>query len=638
MSAMTFTPITIGGVEIKNRLAVAPMVTVYCDDAGMPTERFLRYYETKAKGGWGLIIIEDYAVDPVGRGFWTPGLWDDAQVEPHSELPRRIHEHGAKVFAQIYHCGRQTSEALVGQQPVSASGIPEPATGSIPRPLTIPEIKRIVEQFGETAARAKKAGFDGVEIHGAHGYLIAQFMSYHANRRADEYGGSFENRMRFPLEVIKSVREAVGDDFAVTFRISGDEHISDGRGLDETLMIAPLLEKAGVDAIHVSAGTYASTWAIIQPLNVKQGWIIDYADAVKKVVDIPVITVGRINDPAMAEAALVAGKADMVAMGRQSLADPYLPKKAEEGRTREIRKCIACQQGCLGQLFQNTPIGCMVNPELGFEYLDELQPAETSRTIAVVGGGPAGLEAARAAAQRGHTVHLYEKADHLGGEFLVGAMPPNKGEFTSYLSWAAHMLDVVGVNVHLETEFTADTCRELGADHVILATGAAAARPPIPGLDLPHVVTASDLMMGRASVGAKVVVAGGGMIGSETASWIGAFPGHDITIVEMLPMIAAEEDGTRRMFLMKLLDEQGVKQMTSTTITRITPEFVEVKDADGELHELPADSVVLALGMKPVRDLDDALEGVEVTVVGDAIEARNGVPAIREGFLAGCAV
>ncbi len=637
--SLLYSPIMIGGVEIKNRLAVAPMVTVFCDDQGMPTERFIRYHEEKAKGGWGLIVIEDYAVDPAGRGFWTAGLWDDSQIEPHRELVERIHAHGAKVLAQIYHCGRQTAAALIGSQPVSASGIPDPASGEVPRPLEIPEIEHIIEQFGQTAARAKKAGFDGVEIHGAHGYLISQFMSYHANRRADQFGGSFENRMRFALAIVRSIRDACGEDFCVTFRISADEHVSDGRGLTETLEIARLLEAAGVDALHVSAGTYGSTWSIIPPLNVRQGWITDHAAAVKAVVGIPVMTVGRINDPAMAEAILEAGQADMVAMGRQSLADPETPNKYAQGHRDRIRFCIACQQGCLGELFQNKPIRCMVNPRLGFEYLDEMAPASRPTTIAVVGGGPAGLEAARVAAERGHTVHLYEKAHYLGGELLTGAMPPNKGEFTSYLSWAARMAEQAGVRVHLGTEFTVEICKQLQPDRVILASGAVAATPDIPGLDLPHVVTATDLLMGRATVGTRVVVAGGGMIGSETASWVGSLPGRDVTIVEMLPQVAAEEDVTRRMFLMRMLAEQGVKLLTSTTITRITTDGVEVRDAAGKNTTLPADSVVLALGTTPVRTLLGELDGVvPVTVVGDANEARNAVLAVREGFLAGCEV
>jgi len=404
-----FSPISVGNVKIKNRLVVAPMVTVYCDTDGMATERFITYHETKAKGGWGMIIVEDYAVDPLGRGFWTPGLWKDEQIKSHTALTERVHSAGAKIIAQIYHAGRQTASALIGQQPVSASPLPCPVMGEIPRELTITEIKKIVSQFGDTALRAKKAGFDGVEVHGAHGYLIAQFMSKYSNKRTDAYGGPLENRLRFPLEIIADIREKCGPDFLIDFRISGDDKVPGGRTIEETKAIAIKLEKEGVDLLHITAGTYESTWAIIPPMNINPGWIVDYAAEVKKVVNIPVMTVGRINDPFLAESILLSGKADIIAMGRASLADPELPNKFAAGRYEDIRPCIGCQQGCLEILFKNEPIRCLVNPTLGFEYLNELKKARKPRQVTVVGGGPAGLEAARAAALAGHEVTLYEK-------------------------------------------------------------------------------------------------------------------------------------------------------------------------------------------------------------------------------------
>lgn len=241
-SSPVFTPISIGNMKLKNRFAVSPMVTVFCDEDGMATERFIAYHEAKAKGGWGMIIVEDYAVDPLGRGFWTPGLWKDEQIESHAKLTERIHRAGAKIIAQIYHCGRQTTSAVIGEQPVSASPLACPVLGETPRELTIPEIEKIISQFGDTALRAKKAGFDGVEIHGAHGYLIAQFMSSYSNKRTDKYGGSLENRLRFPMEIVKNVREKCGPDFVVGFRISADEKVPGGRTIEETKIIAVKLE------------------------------------------------------------------------------------------------------------------------------------------------------------------------------------------------------------------------------------------------------------------------------------------------------------------------------------------------------------------------------------------------------------
>ena len=361
-SSPVFTPISVGNIKLKNRLVVSPMVTVYCDQDGMATERLIAYHEAKAKGGWGMIVVEDYAVDPLGRGFWTPGLWKDEQIESHKKLVDRIHKYNTKIIAQIYHCGRQTSSAIIGAQPVSASPLPCPILGEIPRELSIPEIKKIINQFGDTALRAKKAGFDGVEVHGAHGYLIAQFMSKYSNKRVDEYGGSLKHRIKFPLEIIENIREKCGPDFMIGFRISGDDKVPGGRTIEETKAIAIELEKKGVDLLHVSVGTYESVWSIIPPMNINPGWIVDYAAEVKKVVNIPVMTVGRINDPFLAESILLSGKADLIAMGRASLADPELPNKFASGNFDDINHCIGCQQGCLEILFANEPIRCLVNP------------------------------------------------------------------------------------------------------------------------------------------------------------------------------------------------------------------------------------------------------------------------------------
>lgn len=629
-----FQPLSIGSMKLKNRFVVSPMVTVYCDQAGLPTEQYLAYHEARAKGGWGLIITEDYAVDPLGRGFWTPGLWEDSQIAPHAELTRRVHEAGANILAQIYHCGRQTSSALIGAQPVSASPLPCPVTGEIPRALTIPEIETLVEKFGDTALRAKKAGFDGVEVHGAHGYLIAQFMSRYSNKRTDRYGGSLERRLRFPLEIIANIRKKCGKDFTVGFRISANEYVEGGRTLAETKAAALILEKAGVDLLHVSAGVYGSAWAIIPPMNIPNAWIVDDAAEVKKLVKIPVITIGRINDPYLAESILLSGKADLIAMGRASLADPELPNKFKEGRSEDIRHCIGCQQGCLEILFRNEPIRCLVNPSCGFESRNELIPTPHPKRITVVGGGPAGLEAARAARIRGHQVTLYEKNSFLGGQFALAAIPPSKGDISSYPAWAGEQLKKLGVIVKLNTPYTADLCSHERPDIVIMAAGSKPARPAIPGIHLPHVVTAEEVLLGQVQVGSDVIVAGGGMIGSETASYLGAY-GKNVTIIEMLPEIAQEEETTRKGFLMKMLEEQKVKMLTNCELMEIKESSARVACGD-EVIDLPAQTIVLALGLKENLHLQEELsELTEVRSVGDALKTRTALEAIREGFLAG---
>jgi len=629
-----FSPISIGSTKLKNRFVVSPMVTVYCDQDGMATDQYTAYYEARANGGWGLIITEDYAVDPIGRGFWTPGLWKDEQIKSHTAFVERIHQGGAKIFAQIYHAGRQTTSGLIGEQTVSASSIPCPVLGETPRELGIEEIKKIVSQFGDTALRAKKAGFDGVEIHGGHGYLIAQFMSKYSNKRWDDYGGNVENRMRFPLAIISDIRKKCGQDFTIGFRISADEYVPGGRTIEETKAMAIMLEKQGVDVLHVSAGVYGSTWAVIPPLNVTNGWIVDFAEAVKKVVNIPVITVGRINDPIMADSILESGKADLIAMGRGSLADPELPNKYLEGRYEDIRHCIGCQQGCVLTLFRNEPIRCLVNPSCGFEYLNELKKTDKPKKITVVGGGPAGMEAARAAILSGHQVTLYENTDRLGGEFAVGSIPPEKGDLILFSSWAARQVKKLGVTIHLNTEYTAETFEKEKPDLVIIATGSRYLKPNIPGINNKNIFTSTDVLISKAEVGQNVVVVGGGLIGSETATYLGE-NGKQVTLIEQQPFIAEEEEGTRRKYLMELIEDLGIDVMTSTKLLEINDQGIKIEQ-EGKVSDVKADTIVLALGVESKADLAKVLEGkVEIKVIGDAVKPRDALEATREGFLAG---
>ena len=636
MSPTLLSPLQVGKLELKNRMAVAPMVTCYCDDDGMPTEQYIAYHEARAAGGFGLIITEDYAVDPHGRGFWCAGLWKDEQIAPHRELTQRVHAAGAKIFAQIYHCGRQTASAIIGAQPVSASALPCPTMGEVPHALSSDEIRTIVGQFGDTARRAQQAGFDGVEVHGAHGYLIAQFLSAYSNKRTDEYGGPLHNRLRFPLEIVADIRAKCGDDFVVSFRISADEYVIGGRDLAETLVICQRLEAAGIDLVHLSAGTYESAWAIIPPLGRPYAWLADFAAAVKQVVGIPVQVVGRIKEPAVAESILRAGQADLISFGRASLADPDFARKYADGHPEQIRQCIGCNQGCISILFLNQPIRCLVNPSLGFEGVQEIQAAPTSKRVLVVGGGPAGLEAARGARLAGHDVVLHERQDHLGGNFTVGAIPPGKGELTSYITWLGEELGRLGVAVHLGSTVTPELVGDVQPDLVVYAAGARHLRPPIPGLDGAGVVEACDVLTGRAHVGARVVVAGGGMIGSETSLYLASI-GRQVTIVDQLPGVALEENASRRYFLMKELQEYKVQALVGATITGISDAAVTIEQ-DGVPRSLPCDTVVLALGMVSEVGLVEALRQVApVQVVGDALEPADGLRASREGFVCGLA-
>ena len=629
-------PISIGSMKVKNRLAVAAMVTVYCDTKGYATDRYIDYHEARAKGGWGLIITEDYAVAPTGRGFWTAGLWEDGQIASHTKLTERVKKYGTKIVAQIYHAGRQTTSQVIGQRPVAPSPIPDPALNNDPVGLTIPEIKTIVSQFGDTALRAKKAGFDGVEIHGAHGYLIAGFMSSYSNKRFDEYGGNLDNRIRFPLEIIADIRQKCGEDFTIIFRISANEFVAGGRDIEETKLIAKKLEKAGIDAIHVSAGVYGSAWSVVPPLNIPHAWIVDYAEEVKQVVSIPVITVGRIVNPEMADNIIAAGKADIVAMGRGSLADPELPNKYKDGNIEDICLCIGCQQGCFQRVFMNEPIRCLVNPRLGFEYLKEMEKASegAKKQVVVVGGGPGGMYAALAASKAGHDVSLWEKNECLGGEFALAPIPPYKGDMSFLLTWLRSQLDKEGVKVKLNSEFKASMVEELKADTLIIATGAVPVTPDIKGLNTAQVVLAQDVLKGKVKLGKKVLVVGGGLIGAETATYC-TMQGCQVGIVEKENDIAVEEETTRRGFLLALLEEKKVNLLTNTSVKEIQKDKA-ILEKNGQAFDYQIDTIVLALGMKPNQELEKELAGkIKTIVIGDAKETRNALEATRDGYKAG---
>jgi len=620
---------------VKNRFTVPAMVTNYCNEDGTATEKYIAYHETRAKGGWGLVITEDYAVDPLGRGFKNvAGLWHDGQIESHKALPVRVKAHGATILAQIYHAGRQTNAGVIGPDavPVAPSPIACPFSGLTPRELTIPEIEVIVEQFAQTARRAKACGFDGVEIHGGHGYLIAGFMSSYANKRVDAYGGNIFGRSKFPFEIVKAIREICGDDFIIGFRISGDEFIEGGRTIEDTKVIVGLLEAAGIDLIHVSAGTYVSADRIVPPYQIAHGWITDLAAEVKKSVDIPVITVGRINDPFVANNAVKDGKADFVAMGRASLTDPELPNKAAAGHYSDIRQCIACNHGCIGILFSDHPIKCVLNPELGREDEETLTEATTKKKVAVVGAGPAGLEAAIFAAKRGHEVEVFEKRDKAGGQLYLASIPPGKGEISAFINWQTETLAKLKVPVTYSTLVDAEMLVEKNFDTVIVATGAKAILPSIPGVDLPHVVQANAVLAGAAAVGASVIVIGGGQVGAETAAHLGVHL-RAVTLVEMGSTIAPEEPLAPRWHLLKELDGRNVTQLTNTTVKAIKENAVVI-ESNGVESEIAADTVVLAVGSASVTSLADDLAnaGVVVKTIGDAVDVSNILNATTMGY------
>lgn len=635
-----FEPLKLKNLELKNRMVVSAMVTNYCTPDGMATEKFIAYHEHKAKGGWGLIITEDYAVTKTAGGFKNlPGLWEDAQIESHRKLTERVHAAGGTIAAQIYHAGRETSSAITGEQPVAPSPVREPSMPETPRELSVEEIHELVERFGDCARRAKEAGFDAVEVHGAHGYLVGAFASPFSNKRSDEYGGTIRNRARFGMEIIRNIKEKCGEDYPVIYRISSVEYVPGGLEIEESKVIARLMEEVGADCIHCSQGVYASTHTIIPPSVFPRAGYVEHAAEMKKAVQIPVIAVGRINDVELAESVLQSGKADLVTMARASLADPELPKKAQEGKMDEVLRCIGCLQGCSGENGKGNCVRCLVNPLTGMEDEYDMTPVKKAKNVLVVGGGVSGCEAAIAAAWKGHKVTLIEKNDRLGGQWLPASVPIGKGEFTSFICWQKKMLEKMQVQVLLNTNADEELIQLYAPDAVILATGSNPFIPPIKGMDQDFVVTAHDILMGKKEAGKHTVVIGGGLVGAETADML-ATQCEQITIVEMLPQIMKDGEPTPTKYMKERFDANGVKIYTSSKVMEIGDHKV-MAEKDGQTFVIePVDTVIAAVGVKTDRTLIDKIGQLSCKVmkVGDANGVKNGYLGIREGFEAGLMV
>lgn len=630
-----FEPIQINSLELKNRLVVPAMGTNFANPDGTVSERLKDYLVARADGGFGLIITEITAISPYGKGSPVQlSIWDDKFIPGFRDLAKAIHAKEAKVAVQLYHPGRQTLSFLTGRPLVAPSAIPCPVCREIPKELTVEEIWELEEQFAEGARRAKEAGMDAVEIHGAHGYLIAQFMSGYANHRSDAYGGDLEGLLRFPIEIIHKIRETVGADYPIIFRLSGDERVAGGRTIQETKTIIPLLEQAGVNAFHVSTGVYASFDYITAPMAIPPGYNVSAASEVKKATSVPVITVGRINDPRMAEEILKEGQADLVAMGRASLADPELPKKAAAGNYDDIRWCIACNQGCIDRLFdlEKICISCLVNPTVGKEREMALIPAPQSKRVLVVGGGPAGMEVARVAALRGHEVYLYEKEEKLGGQFKLAAVPPCKQEITKIINYLSIQIKKAGVKVALGQEVTEKTIDNLQPDAIVIATGGTPVIPDIPGIEEEGVVTAFDVLGGKVTPGRSILVIGGGMVGCETADFLGQIMGCRVTLVEALPRVAQDVGGSTRYFLLQRLAQEKASIITSASVKRFVKDGV-ILERNGKEKTLSGfDTIVLATGIAPVNKFASKIRGrvKEMYVIGDAKQPRKALDAIAE--------
>lgn len=631
-----FAPGRIGVLELKNRLIMPPMATNYAFKEGEVTDRQIAYYEERAKGGAGLIIVEFSCVDtPVGKAMVRQIAIDDDKFIPGlSRLAEAIKRHGAGAAIQLHHAGRQTTSRITHNQPVA----PSPVTGSgdLPRELTLDEISVLIQRFGEAVGRAKRAGFDGVELHGAHGYLISQFLSPLSNQRQDAYGGSLENRARFLLEVIKAARNQGGKDYPLWCRLSAVEIGADGGiTVEETQTVARLAEEAGVDAIHVSAHQVGP--AHLPPMAQPVCYFVPWAQAIKEVVSVPVIAVSRIP-PELAEDVIRDGKADFVSIGRQLLVDPYLPQKAAAGRIEDIRPCLCCMT-CLDSInWSREGVRCVVNPTLGREQESGIKQAESLKKVVVAGGGPGGMEAARVAALRGHKVVLFDEGEELGGQLILAAKPPFKDTLEPFRQYLIRQLNKAGVELRWRQKFTPSMVGELKPDVVILATGVKPFIPQIPGIESKKVVQASEVLMG-ADTGDRVAVIGGELVGCETALLL-IDKGKKVTIMRRGPELATKVHRLIREPMLSRLKYKGVNIFTGVDYQEITDAGVVIKTATGEKKVIGVDTVVLAAGSTPNNDLAVALKGKvdRLISVGDCVEPRSIMEAVEEGFKAGLAV
>lgn len=633
-----FTPGKIGTMEVPNRLVVTAMVTNYNNEDGTLTERYMRYHEERARGGFGLIITEDYAINENAKGYQRiAGLYNDEQIEKNVEFTNRIHALGSKIVCQIYSPGRQTTHFVNGGvQPVAPSRVPCLLMKEMPREMTVDEIHEFVEQFGDAAARAKKAGFDGVELHCAHGYLLGEFLSPIANKRTDEYGGNFENRVRIVREVMANMRSKVGEEYPILVRISAIDCAPGSKSFLETLALVKLLEQLGFDAIDVSTGVYGATNPYLNngvTMYTEAGSISNLAKTIRENVSVPVINSNGYNDPYIAEAVLVDGRADFVGMGRQSLADPHTPVKAKNGDVQSIRNCVQCFQGCTGSLGKGGDVTCLVNPEVGLEYLANYEKAETCKNVMVVGGGLAGMQAALTAARRGHKATIYEAKGEMGGQWIAAAYPPCKSILTSFTVWLKKELADAGVAVKLGVEITAETIEAVKPDVLVVATGGKARRPNIPGADRGNVYDAEEVLVGESDPRGIIAVCGGGETGCETAALLAQR-------VDKVKIVATSPDflvgNWHKPTIVDILQTYGVEIVVNAKLLEFNDEGVVVQTPDG-VKTIVADNVVIAKGYDTYNPFGDAANGLcdEVYVVGNASESGDGLKAIAEGYQVG---
>ena len=635
-----FQPLKVGKTEIKNRIFMPPISTNLADK-GYVTEELIQHYGARAKGGVGLIVTEVVTVEPTY--IYLPGdmsIHDDSFIEGWTKLYAEVHKYGCKLLPQLFHPAYMAFPMPGTPQLIAPSNVGPYYAKAAPRAVTKEELQVIIRQFGEAAYRVKQAGGDGVEVHAAHAHgLLGGFLTPLQNKRCDEYGGDINGRLRLTLEVIEEVRKKCGDDFIIQVRISGDEYSDGGLNLTDMTYVAKQLEKAGVDILHVSGGNTVKRASSMPAPGTKQGSHTDLSAYIKKQVNIPVATVGRITDAWVADEIIANELADAVMMGRANLCEPEFANKAYEGREMEIRPCIGCGR-CLNGIMFGKRIACTINPSFELVNEDTLTEAEIKKNILVIGGGPAGMEAAYVAKKRGHNVVLCEATEQLGGQIHLACVPIGKQEMTKVVKYMAHRLDTIGVEVRLNTPVTVEMLKGEFKNYEVIAAPGAKPNVISDFTCFKQAVTADDILAGKAFPGRKIVIIGGGSVGCELAEYLAPLVNdrfvrnRDITVLEMAQEILMNESGSGRSVLVQRMMAKGVKIECFAKVTKVTEDTITYEQNGVEHVIADADTLVFANGYHVDPAMEEMLKesGVNYQLVGDGLKVGNLKDAISGAY------
>ncbi len=640
-----FKPIKIGKLTAKNRIMMSSMsINFGVDENGYVTDQLTEYLVERAKGGAGMILVGGGNVHPAGMELPTlPRLWEKGCIPALKKLTSKIKQYDTKIGIQIMHGGRQ----CYLPEKVAPSAIPAPAVvkGKV-RALETDEIKEAVESFGNAAGICYEAGFDFVELHAAHGYLVSQFLSLKSNIRKDEYGGSFENRTRFLFEVMNDIKKKTAEDYPLGIRINGNDYVEGGWTLDDTTRLAPLMEKKGAAYLHVSAGVYGSKELTIPSMYREQGCFVHLAKAVKEVVSIPVAAVGRIKNPKLAEKILLQGDADFIAMGRPLLADPYLPNKAKQGKFSEIRPCLGCCLGCIHAVLAREPGSCVVNPDVGREFIinknnkGDIKQSGRIFNILIVGAGPSGLACARYFAMKGHKVTICEKTGHQGGLLLLASKTPGRDELNDIIEFFSNELKRLNVKINFNTELSEKLLDRINPDKVVLATGSMPDMPLVKGLfqsDM-EIFTCVDILEdneNKLNLKDNIIVLGGGMTALLTTDYL-AEKGKNVVVLNRKSSFATEMSSNDRYYLRERLKRDSIKLFKNVSINKFSGNGVVFKEKNKDKqieHSLKNfNTIVISEKMTPIRDTSKLLKnkGVEFQFIGDAKDPRHLMYCISE--------